>query len=67
MRQNWCAPVNPAEDDPVADVHVAGQLGAVGEDHVVADLAVVRDVDVRHDPVVVAHPRDAGILHRAAD
>ena len=32
----------------------------------VADLAVVRDVDVGHDPVVVADARDAGVL-RGAD
>ena len=56
----------PADDDPVADVHVAGQRGVVGQDRVAADLHVVRDVHVGHDPVVVADARDAGVLRGAA-
>ena len=63
---NWCTSVVRAEDHPVADVHVAGELACVGEDGVVADLAVVREVHVGHDPVVVADARDAGVLRRAA-
>ena len=54
-----------AEDDPVADLHMAGQLRVVGENRVVADLAVVRQVHVGHDPVVVAHPGHAGVAGRA--
>src|SRR4029077_11304764 len=55
-----------AEDHPVFHDDVTGKLGAVGEDRLVADLAVVREVDVGHDPVFVADARDAGVLHRAA-
>ena len=62
MRTNWCTPVKPPRIDPVADVHVAGELRVVGEDGVVADLAVVREVHVGHDPVVVADAGDAAVL-----
>src|SRR5471032_1662390 len=54
-----------AHDDPVADFDVAGQLRVVREDRVAADLAVVRQVDVGRDPVVVAEPRHADVLHGA--
>src|SRR5471030_2024301 len=54
-----------AHDDPVADFDVAGQLRVVREDGVAADLAIVRQVDVGRDPVVVAEPRHAGVLHGA--
>jgi hypothetical protein len=63
---NWCACVLPPRIAPVADADMAGDLRQVGEDGVVADLAVVREVHVGHDPVVVADARDARILHRAA-
>ncbi|MNR10881.1 hypothetical protein D3C85_1271540 [compost metagenome] len=55
-----------AQDHPVTDVHVAGQRRVVGEDGVVADLAVVRQMDIGHDPVVVADAGHAAIL-RGAD
>ena len=54
-----------AQEHPVAEVHVPGQLHGVGQDQVAAELAVVRDVHVGHDPVVVAQARDAGVLHGA--
>ena len=41
-------------------------VALVGQDGVAADLAVVRDVHVGHDPVVVADARDARVLHGAA-
>ena len=66
MCTNWCTPREAAEDRPVADRDVAGELACVGEDGVVADLAVVREVHVGHDPVVVAQARHAGVLRRAA-
>ena len=43
-----------AQDHPVADLDVAGEGGAVGEHDLVADHAVVRDVRVGHEQVVVA-------------
>ena len=55
-----------AEDGPVADMHMAGQLRVIGEDGVMADLTVVGKVHVGHDPVVIADPRDTGILRGAA-
>jgi hypothetical protein len=43
------------QDHPVPHMHMAGQLHVVGQDGVVADLAIVGHVHVGHDPVVVAH------------
>src|SRR6185503_8913039 len=51
---------------PVADHHVPGELRAVGEDGVAADLAVVRKVGIGHQPVVVAESRHHDVLDRAA-
>ena len=45
---------------------VPGERGAVGEDHAVAHLAVVRDVGVGHEQVVVADAGDAAALGGAA-
>jgi uncharacterized protein (DUF2336 family) len=55
-----------AEDGPVANMHMAGELGVVGEDGTVADLAIMRQMHIGHDPVVVAQASDAGILRGAA-
>src|SRR6185437_109330 len=46
-----------AQHNVVADFDMARERGIVGEDGVAADVAVVRNVRVGHDPVVVA---DAG-------
>src|SRR5436190_5491757 len=54
------------EDCPVAHGDVPCELAGVGEDGVIADLAVVREMHVSHDPVVVADPRDADIERGAA-
>src|SRR5690606_34066547 len=40
------------------------QRRIVGEDDVVAELAIVRDMHVSHDPVVAAQARDATVLYR---
>ena len=53
------------QDDPVTDVDVTCQVGGVGEDGVVAHHAVMRDVDIGHDPVVVTDPGGAAVLHGA--
>jgi hypothetical protein len=45
---------------------VAGEGGAVDENIVVAELAVVADVRVRHDEIVAAEPRGAAAFYRAA-
>jgi hypothetical protein len=40
------------------------QLRVIGKSGPVANLAIVRDVNVRHDPVVIAHARNATVLDR---
>ena len=52
MRTNWCTGVSAADDRPVLDRDVAGELHGVGEDDVVADAAVVGDVRVGHEQAV---------------
>ncbi len=42
----------PAQDGPVAYPHMPAQLHAVGQDGVVADMAIMRNVHIGHDPVV---------------
>ncbi len=54
-----------ADDRVVANRHVARHLRVARENDVAADVAVVPQVHVRHDPVVVADRRDARVLHRA--
>ena len=66
MCTNWCTQRGSRRGSPSRRRDVAGELAGVGEDGVAADLAVVRDVHVGHDPVVVAQARDAGVLRRAA-
>jgi hypothetical protein len=41
------------------------ELGAVSKDGLITDLAVVRQVHVGHDPVIVAHSGHAGISRGA--
>ena len=54
------------DDHPLADLDMPAQGGAVGEDGLVADDAVVGDMCVRHQQDVIAQPRDALIVGRAA-
>ena len=62
---NWCTPVRPPRITQSPTCTWPASVRVVGEDGVVADLAVVRDVHVGHDPVVVADARHAGVLRRA--
>src|SRR5262249_5325432 len=50
----------------ILDRDVPAQRGHVSENRVVADLAVVRDVDVRHEHVAIADRRHAAAALRAA-
>src|SRR5690606_26437528 len=50
---------------PVVDPDVTGQGGVVDQDAVVADHAVVADMDVGHQQVVVADGGLAAVLHGA--
>src|SRR5690606_18366399 len=54
-----------ADDGPVMNVNVSGKLYIVGNDGVRADLAVVRDMHVGHDPVVVTQAGHPDILDGA--
>ena len=54
------------EDNPVAHMHMTGERRAVRHDGFVADDAVVGDVYVSHDPVVIAYDRHALVLSRTA-
>src|SRR5579871_5821972 len=47
------------ENDPVTYFHVAGQRGAVGEHGAIPDTAVMRNVGIGHEQVVVADARHA--------
>jgi hypothetical protein len=46
----------------IANVNMARQLCIVCKNSIVANLAVMGDMDVGHDPVVIADPRRPGIL-----
>src|SRR5690606_1054588 len=55
-----------AEDGPVIHDDMTGQGRVVDQDGVVADHAVVTDVHIGHQQVVVADARLATVLHGAA-
>src|SRR5581483_11360397 len=42
-----------AKNDVIADQHMTGELAGVRKNYVVADFAIVSDMGVGHDPVVV--------------
>src|SRR6201991_1195642 len=50
------------EDRPVADLRMPGERRVVGEHDMVAHLAVVRDMHVGQEPVVVADTRDTAAV-----
>src|SRR3569623_1922038 len=54
-----------ADDHVILDHYMTGQRGVIGEDGVVADQAIVREVHVGLDPIVVADPGDAAALFSA--
>ena len=45
-------------------MYVSGQCRVVGKYCLVTDCAIMRDMDIRHDPVVVAYASSARVLHR---
>ena len=51
-----------ADERVVLDRHVARELRAVDDDDVIGELAVMADVRVGHDEVVIADARDAAAL-----
>jgi hypothetical protein len=42
------------QNSPISYMHVASQLRVVGKDGVIPNLAVMRKVHIRHDPIVIA-------------
>src|SRR5713101_2835293 len=65
-RDELMRPGESAENGVIPDANMAGKRRDVGEDRMVADLAVMGDVDVSHDPVVASDPCDARVLRGAA-
>ena len=65
-RQNWCTPENALIVGVVLDDDVTAERRRVAEDGVVADVAIVRDVRVRHEHVVIADLRDPAAARGAA-
>src|SRR5690606_22643361 len=55
-----------AQDRPVIDMDMACEGRAVRQDGVIADLAVMGDMHVRHDPVVIADSGGGTVLHGTA-
>ena len=54
-----------AQNDPIAHMHMSGQLGTVGKDGVIANVTIVCQMNVGHDPIVIAQRRYACIARRA--
>jgi len=52
------------QNHPVTDLNMPGQLGTVRDDDVVAQNAVMRNMNISHDPVVAAYLCDALITRR---
>uniref|UniRef100_A0A1I8ADR0 Ald_Xan_dh_C2 domain-containing protein n=1 Tax=Steinernema glaseri TaxID=37863 RepID=A0A1I8ADR0_9BILA len=55
----------PGQYRPVAHMHMPGQRGVVDQDAVVADHAVVPDMGIGHDQVVITQGGFATVLHGA--
>src|SRR5215469_10211270 len=55
-----------AENDPVADLDVSAERGTVGKYRVASHGAVVRDVRVGHEEIVIADASDALVVSGAA-
>lgn len=54
-----------ADDGMIVDDYVPAERGRIRHDDVVSDLAIVRDVGVRHDEIMAAHTRKSTAFHRA--
>ena len=69
MRANTAKLVHAGKatkDRPISDMNVARECRVVRHDRVAADDAIVRDMHVSHDPVVITDDRFTLILHGAA-
>src|SRR5690606_1807973 len=50
---------------PIADMYMSGQLYAIGDDSLVSYLAIMGNMDISHNPVIVADSGDADVLSGA--
>ena len=55
-----------AHGDPIADLHMTAEGGAICHHDLVAQPAVMGDMRIRHEEIVVADARHAFIMSRAA-
>ncbi len=55
------------DDGPVFDGHVASELHDVGQNDIVSNVTVVREMDVRHQQTVSSHARLEGMRSAAID
>src|SRR3989344_412022 len=55
-----------AQNGVVTDRHVTGQAGAIGENRSIADLAVMRQMAIGHDEIVMTEPRHTPARHGGA-
>ena len=66
MVAKWCTATRAGKRGVIVDVDVSAQQRAVGDDDVVAQLAIVGHVAAGHEEVVVADAGDAVFLFRGA-
>ena len=52
-----------ADNDIILNRHMAAEGGAIGDDITIADNAIMRDMAIHHEQVMIAHPGN----HAAAD
>src|ERR1700680_468807 len=55
------------DDGPVFDRHMASELDDVGQNYIVSNVTVVRQMDVRHQQTVSSHARLEGMRGAAID
>src|SRR3990167_6790576 len=54
------------ENRPVTDMDMPSQRGVIGENAMIANDAIVGDMDICHEQVMTANAGFVSILHRAA-
>jgi hypothetical protein len=53
------------KNGPIANVNMASQLRVICKYRVICDLAVVGQMHIGHDPVVIADPRNPNVARRS--
>ena len=54
-----------ADNDIVLDRHMAAESGAIGDDITIADNAIMGDMAIHHEQVVIPHPGNHAAAGRA--